>query len=339
MTLEVGPLSSEGELWIHIGTPKTGSTSLQAFLLANEKALSNKGTHYIKHGRKNISHNMLAPRLRSETAAQEWSSIAAEVDRRPNAFFTMSSEALFNKETAAAVVRYMPEGLRKRTRVIVYARRQDLYLEALFKQGLKRGRIKTSPQDFFEHHGVRRCDYAAILDCFAEAIGPARITLRRFERPALVEGDIIADFLSLFGLKKNDADFTQPHHEANQTPSRAIAEQLGALARHSRLNVKELVRELARDPQGAPRRSGDVFTKQQRKEIMARFEAGNTEIARRFLDEGEQPLFDLRDLAPDAPERYPDCQEEIALYAAAQERIAAAIGRIERRDPRRIFRR
>ena len=71
---------------------------------------------------------------------------------------------------------------------------------------------------------------------------------------------------------------------------------------------------------------------------MALFEARNAELARRYLKDDRAPLFDLQDLAPDMPDRYPDPEEEIALYAEAQEKVAAAIGRITRRNPAKLFR-
>lgn len=327
-----------GGLLIHVGMQKTGSTALQNFLTANEGALAGKGVRYVAHGRNNISHNRLFRSLRGDGAGAVWDAVAAEAAAHTGTLSVLSSELLWDPAVAAAMARHMPEALLSEARVIVYARRQDTYLEAMYKQKTKNGRVQVTPAQFVATMGDALGDYKAILERFAQTLGTDRILLRRFERGAMAQGDIVADFLTRIGLDKADAAFAQPAHEANQTLSRAVTEQLGALARHSRVNVRELAREMARDPAGAPKRSGDVFTNQQRREIMARFEAGNAEIARRYLGEGERPLFDLADLAPGAPERYPDAAEELTLYAEAQERIAAAIGRIERRDRNKLFR-
>ncbi|WP_397541299.1 hypothetical protein [Roseovarius salis] len=338
MKADPGPAVPRAGLLIHVGMQKTGSTALQNFLLANRRALAGKGLHYIAHGRKNISHNRLYRPLRGEAAGQVWREIAAETAAHGGALSLLSSELLFDRGIAEAMARHMPGALRAQARVVVYARRQDTYLEAMYKQKTKNGRENLSPQAFVDKKGDELGDYAAVLDSFADALGADRILLRRFERGAMVDGDIVADFLSLLGLDKADDTFVQPAHEANQTLSRAVTEQLGALARHSGVNVRELAREMMRDPAGAPRRSGDVFTNDQRRRIMARFEPGNARIARRFLNGGDVPLFEMSDLAPGAPERHPDAAEEIRLYAEAQERVAAAIGRVEARGRAKLFR-
>ena len=250
----------------------------------------------------------------------------------------MSSENFFSPTIAASVAQHMPESLRKTTRFIAYVRRQDAYLEALYKQKTKNGREHSLPLEFVKKH-VEIGNYQTVLDAFADTVGDENVILRRFERSAMKGGDVVADFLGCLGLDAADSSFVQPVHEANQSLSRAVTEQMGALARHSTLNVRELAREMMRDPaNAAPRRSGDVFTKDQRLEIMALFEASNAELARRYLKDDSSPFFDLQDLAPDMPDRYPDPEEEIALYAEAQEKVAAAIGRITRRNPAKLFR-
>lgn len=338
MALESGSVQPEGGVLIHIGTPKTGSTAIQNFLRSNTEALEKKKTHYISHMRRGIGHNFLASRLLGRNAMQVWSSVTEEIKSYPGALCIISSEGLFQSAFADAIKQYMPKDLRGRSRIIVYLRRQDNYLEALYKQGVKRGRLNVSPQAFLDQQIARRCDYATVVERFADVIGPDQITLRRFERPALTGGDIVTDFLSLIGLSKEDGDFVQPTQVFNQTYSRAVSEQLGALARHCGVNVRMLVQELARDPEGAPLRSGDVFTKQQRCEIMEQCKIGNAELARRFLGAETRTLFDMHDLADDAPERYPVPAEQWALYVEAQERVASAIGRIKQKNLRKLFR-
>ncbi|WP_132600186.1 hypothetical protein [Rhodovulum adriaticum] len=327
-----------GGLLIHIGSQKTGSTALQNFLSANETALAGRGLRFLATGRRNISHNSLFRPLRGPDAAAIWADVAAEVAAHPDTLSIMSSENFFDRDIAAAMARHMPAGLRGACRVVAYARRQDAYLEAMYKQKTKNGREHLSPLDFVAKVGDEIADYRAILGAFADVIGDDAVILRRFERRALKNGDVIADFLGVLGLNMADADFVQPERDANQTLSRAVTEQMGALARHTKINVRELAREMILDPDGAPRRSRDVFTKGQCLQIMAHFADGNAAVCKRFIKDDDGPLFDMADLAPDAPDRYPPPQEELALYAQAQERIAAAIGRIERRNRARLFR-
>ncbi len=327
-----------GGLVIHIGSQKTGSTALQNFLSANESALASKGIRFLTHGRRNISHNSLFRPLHGSDARNIWTSVAEEVTANQGELSIMSSENFFTPSIAISIAQHMPEPLRKITRVIVYLRRQDAYLEAMYKQKTKNGRDHITPKDFVRNYGDDIAGYQTILAAFAKTLGKENIILRRFERSSMKGGDIVADFLDNFGLILADNAFVQPAHEANQTLSRAVTEQMGALARHSSLNVRELAREIMRDPDGPPRRSGDVFTKEQRLQIMDHFTDENAEVVRQHLTDTNAPLFDMQDLSQNAPDPYPDPHEEIALYAQAQEQIAAAIGRIIQRDRNKLFR-
>jgi len=330
--------SADADLLIHVGSPKTGSTALQNFLMKNQDSLYAKGLHFVKEGRSNISHNNLFAPLRGADAADIWSAVAEEVAAEPGRHCVMSSENFFSPEIATSIREHMPQGLRRRTRVLVYLRRQDDFLEAMYKQKTKNGRERASPRDFARKRGTDLADYLTVLESFARSVGIEKVTVRRFQRGAFRGGDIVADFLGEFGLDKSDPEFAQPRHDANQTLSRAVTEQLGAFARNSSINVRELAREMSRLPDGAPRRSGDVFTKMERIEIMAHFAECNAMIAERYLRGGQNTLFDTSDLSQDAPDRYPDAEEELRLYADAQEKIASAMGRIESRGRAKLFR-
>jgi len=48
------------EIVLHIGTPKTGTTSIQHALSTNEDLLADKNITFIKTGRHRASHNDLA---------------------------------------------------------------------------------------------------------------------------------------------------------------------------------------------------------------------------------------------------------------------------------------
>lgn len=325
-------------LLIHVGSPKTGSTALQNFLTANDAALSEKGVHFLKTGRRHISHNGLARDLRGRGADQIWARIADEVATHPGAMSLLSSEDYFSIPHANAFARDMPDDLRAKTRVLVYLRRQDAYLEAMYKQKTKNGRLHMTPRAFAEALGMELGDYGATVGAFGDAFGAENVEVRRFERASLKGGDILTDMLALYGLSDTDPAFQRPTQPVNQTLSRVVTEQMGALARNTKINVRELAREMVRDPNGIPRRSGDVFTRAERVQVMDMFAKTNAALMARFLPDQSGPLFDMSDLDGDAPDPYPTDAEALDLYAEAQEKIAAAIGRIEAQDRDRLFR-
>jgi len=327
-----------GELLIHLGNKKTGSTSLQGFLAKNQEVLDGRGVNFVSVGRRHISHNRLFRPLRTEQAAEIWREIADEVAAAPNMVHLMSSEVFFDPSIAASMVNFMPDTLKAKTRMVVYLRRQDQYLEAMYKQMTKNGRVHAVPAEYVRLAGQELGDYAAILSMFDQVAGPDTITVRRFERARLKDGDTIADFLHLLGMEATDPEFVQPGGVANETLSRAATQLLGAFARNSKLNSREIAREILRGDDKPPRRSGDVFKKLQRQEMMANFEVGNADVAARYLKDDEAELFNMDNLSDDAEDGYPSLPEEVELFMDAQEKVTAAIGRIDARNRAKLFR-
>lgn len=325
-------------LVIHLGNKKTGSTSLQWFLGLNEAALRARNVNFITTGRPHVAHNPLFRSLRGPSARDIWTEIAAEVAAAPDMLHVMSSELFFDTPLALSMAKHMPEELRKVTRLVVYLRRQDSYLEAMYKQLVKNGRLHATPGQFMADIGPQLANYFETLQAFERGVDHTGIAVRIFDRNRLKNGDTTADFLDIIGLSSSDPDFEQPAHTANETLSRATTLLLGALARESSMNTREIAREMLRGDEAPPRRSSDVFTKAERQHIMAAFADENAAIAGRYLPEAAQLLFSVDDLAPEAPDLYPTPGEEVALFITAQEKVSAAIGRIDARARNKLFR-
>ena len=325
-------------LIIHLGNKKTGSTSLQGFLARNEDALRGKGVNFVSAGRRHIAHNQLFRPMRGPDAAAVWGDITAEVTGAPDMLHLMSSEMFFDQSIAQSMAAHLPDGLRSKTRLVVYLRRQDAYLEAMYKQMTKNGRVHATPTQFVQAMGVELGGYASVLRAFEDVVGRDAIILRVFERGQLKNGDTSADFLDILGLASDDPAFVQPAHAANETLSRAATQLLGAFTRNTKMNAREIARELLRGDDTPPRRSGDVFRKDDSVQIMAGFAAENAAIAARYAPDGAATLFAMDDLEPDTPDPYPTPAEEAQLFADAQEKTSAAIGRIDARQRAKLFR-
>lgn len=326
-------------LIIHLGNRKTGSTSLQGFLSRNEDVLrASKNVNFVRLGRKHISHNQLFRPMRGTGAANIWTRIAEEVSAAPDKTHLMSSELFFDMDIAQQMAAHMPASLRSGLRLVVYLRRQDSYFEAMYKQMTKNGRVRTPPADFVKRLGPELGGYAAILSAFDSVAGQDAIIVRPFERSRLKNGDTIADFFGLLGLEVDDPAFAPPAHAANETLSRAASQLLGALSRNTKMNAREIAREMLRGDDAPPRRSGDVFRLNERREIMERFAEENASVVARYLGGDGSRLFTMTDLSDSAPDPYPDPEEETHLFTEAQDKTAAAIGRIDQRDRAKLFR-
>jgi hypothetical protein len=80
-------------------------------------------------------------------------------------------------------------------RVIMYLRRQDEQRVSQFSTAMRRG--KVTRQDPFD---VPPLDYAEILDDWAGVFGKDAIVPRIFARDALLDGDVVADFVQVAGI-------------------------------------------------------------------------------------------------------------------------------------------
>jgi len=86
-------------LTLHIGRRKTGSTSLQFYLLKNAQRLEELGIVYPQAGRPGRSHHLLAKVFKNsdfmtDESEDAWGGLREAMRERPEARFVISSEAL-----------------------------------------------------------------------------------------------------------------------------------------------------------------------------------------------------------------------------------------------------
>lgn len=310
-------------LIIHIGSPKTGTTAIQGMLKVNRNALAERGLSYVQAGRTNIAHNSMVKPLLKGRAEEIFAGIRAEIEAAPDHTHVLSSEVFFQPAVATALAKGL-SGLPSDIRVVGYVRRPDLYVEAMYKQKVKNGRIAPDPDAFLEGW-MPHLAYAPVLTAYRNAFGSDAMRVRPFERRHFPDGDVINDFLGAAGLQGH-VELSRPETPSNKTLSRAVSEHLGRVNRHTRFNTRVMIREIA--AAGAPDtiRSGDVYDKPARLRIIEATKADQAEVAAAYFPNLD-PSFDTSDLADGAPDPYPSPQEAVRLEQAAAEAVMAAVGR------------
>lgn len=325
---------STAQIWLHIGSPKTGTTSLQGFLNDNQGQLRDSaGLNYMDAGRVNIAHNRLATQARVGEAEPIFNKIIAEADAAPEMGHVISSEMLFNLYTTRKFVQAVPNAMRGgRTQVICYVRRQDAYLEALYKQLLKNGRIAPDRAAFLAE-ARRMVSYDLVLDAYAEVFGAENILVRPFSRDRLAQGDVVFDFAQQLGFEITP-DMQLNKGFANKTYSAEMSETLATLATQTKFNIREVIRELgALDPPGIIR-SRDVFTRSERRQLLDRLHDNTQDFIARYMPD-EAAFFDYSDLA-DLSGRDASAdltpEDRLADKLAATQAVMAAIGKLQERS-------
>ena len=221
-------------LFIHIGTQKTGSSSIQHVLAGNERILNTKSFHYVRAGRDHfrktrIHHNPIAAAIKGKQDAKILTSLTRELKKSDHAHLIISGELLSQIGIATPLADLIPANLREETKVITYLRRPDLYIESLYKQRVKSGDINPSPTAFLE----RQLDglmHDAVLSEYEAAFGRQSIVLKPYDRRSLVHGDVVEDFLSTVNFQFG-SELTRPARDANTSFSAAFSEISGIAVR------------------------------------------------------------------------------------------------------------
>jgi len=208
-------------LFVHIGSHKTGTTTIQECLASSGSGLARAGLTFFYGNRKNgrnelpqlhswigyvkprriVPHGMRVKNLRR--LAARLGAIGGDV--------VISSENFsffFEPENVNALA----EALRPvfdEIRIICYLRRQDRHVISHHQEGAKLNR--AAEYDLFghstlaippyrEHHRLY-LDYHAKLSMWADAFGEENLILRIFDRRLLRNGDVTDDFFHLLGVR------------------------------------------------------------------------------------------------------------------------------------------
>lgn len=279
-------------VWLHIGTAKSGTSSLQKYLNEQAKSLSAQGLAYLAPVGKSSANDLAIAlnRGRNDVVAELSDALNRAIETRPEPIAVISSE-MFYGLSPDTILKCLP-GLRNcRVNVLVYLRRQDRYIEAKFLQKAKNARFSGDIAQFIEKFDGSGSDYAAML---APWQGRARMTLvpRVLERAGLVGGDVVTDALHQIGMPGLEIE-RRP--DVNVSPGLHRVQLLQAAAAAGLVPPRRLQRLLAaRFPQN-PEDRGPILSQAGRIAFLSRFTEGNEALRARYYPDAPQ-LFDTSDL-------------------------------------------
>ncbi len=199
------------KLYIHIGLPKTATSSIQSFLFKNSHLLSKHGYHYVSTGLNNelqCHHDLIwktglhcgpdyvqkdIQKYRNTTFQE----LTAEHQQCSDKHLIISSELLtfldeFNKLTPILSI------FKKRDiKFIVNLRRQDTFLESLYQQVVKDGVGDTFQKWYPKARKI--ADYNHLIKNLLQITEKENITIGIFDS-SKKDFNPIKDFLSSIGL-------------------------------------------------------------------------------------------------------------------------------------------
>jgi len=314
------------KLWIHIGTPKTGSTAIQRYARDRQRYLAANGVDFLIRGRRG-SYNDLGVYLRGgnrRAAAEIGAGVCRLIAESPATTLVLTSE-MFTGGDPALLREVLALEEPFETRIVGYFRRQDRYLESAYKQKMKTGKVAPGFRNYLDKFGTKGGEYLRIVDAWQDAWPEAEFVFRRFEMGAFPGGDVVRDFMELLGLDIA-ADGKPPSDEAaNPTPSIDLLDLMQIVAELPGIDARKVFRSMP--VADLPRFEGRAMSNAEARGLLARFEDQNEALRQRFFPD-EAALFPTDDLqGPEpriaAPGFTPEQRTSIAALLRAVAKTAA----------------
>ncbi|SDB21775.1 hypothetical protein [Eubacterium oxidoreducens] len=309
-------------LYIHIGTPKTGTTAIQNFCHNNEEVLHKKGYDYpilyTYYGRAKVRnaqflhltiYNRDTTDKKDRDIAEENRRITEGMQTIASLFETyhniiLSDEGLWKatQKRRASLWEELKEHGEKhgyQVKVIVYLRRQDEFVESWYNQRIKHEleQNNTLTWEEYSRDKEKNCspDYYQRIKAIERVLGKENIIVRRYNFAEFKNGMIQADFLDAIGLEwtdeyeiietdKNRNDRLQ----GNALEFKRIINQMKDLSRAESRMFEKILLELSE--QWGKQYPCRAMNQQEAMEFMKEFESDNQKLAEEYINDGK-PLF------------------------------------------------
>jgi hypothetical protein len=336
---------------LHIGTEKTGSTSIQQFLFQNRTRLSKMGylfpeTAGYLSNRKLVVYGKRAPEadlaevpldVNDPRELAQWKEsfvlkhceeiLQFHSRHKNNSTVVYSSEHLQSRLTTTDEIKSVARLLRPlydEMRVVVYLRRQDRYAMSAHSTAIRGGNSNSFSFENVNGQGPYY-NYRELLQNWSGVFGEAAIDVRIFEKGRLQDGDVVCDFRNAMAVDPAAEGLKMPpaENEALSYTAQVILRKFNALpATDWRLTGNDATQArsfLLEKLQSV----NDEFGKQlpSRKSadtFYAQFRQDNQWIADRWL---KGCSFD------ESFADYPECKPEVPEVTDAGERLDELLGR------------
>lgn len=237
----------KGIVYLHIGTEKTGTTSLQHCIYSNKKVLLEKYQTYYPSTPGQQNHTDLAlytyedklgdlPLRKGLSSAAELAEFKEKFEkdflREVAPYIKMGYNLLLSNEHLSSrggrelapkqkLIKLFTD-LGMKVKVVVYLRPQEEFMASTYST-----RIKSGGTDDFDPlaYKKKRYDYLGMLDNWASVVGSDNIHLGIFQPKRWKDKNLYLDFFAKIGIAPN-SDLTFPERARNKSFSQEQIEFL-----------------------------------------------------------------------------------------------------------------
>lgn len=308
-------------LYLHIGSPKTGTTSIQSFFYANRDKLMERGYCYPQFPHPYLKqHSRLDPRRNGDFLHAKYKNEQGIRDKEEEArifkeglqkvqdlFLEYDSIVVSDEGIWRAVSgerKNLWQELRQEAekgsfivKVIAYIRKQDELLESWWNQNIKHSATKYNAMTWEEYlhayPGDINLDYYSLLKAAADVLGVENIVVRRFQPEFFTGGSLLSDFLHVLGLELTDEYLISDQHvntkmSENYCEIKRIINNMPEVKLEDRWRYEKMLRALSViSNKEHPNR---MFSSEKASDFMKKYEESNQKLYQTFLADG-QPLF------------------------------------------------
>jgi hypothetical protein len=217
------PVPGPKRIYLHIGTHKTGSTSIQAFLRANRRRLEKHGISLFNGSIDRFNHielylaairperdSFAKQKLRIKTGPSFTAVVRGRVasflasSRTSSVLMTTEGLSLLRHADEIERLRLLLDADHNQVSVILYLREREQFIESYKKQIFKvpgRAFSDDPASVFYVEPGTWLTDYDAIIDAFRGGFGKDAVSIIDYDAEIERRGDVLPSFVEALGLR------------------------------------------------------------------------------------------------------------------------------------------
>lgn len=222
---------------VHIGTEKTGTTTIQECLLLNQEFLKQRGFGILTSpGRGNnrklatfcmnddhvddhiVSLGLKDLQKRNASKIEFKNDLKSEIENIGNDIHTViiSSEHFHSRlvrEKEVTRLSHLLSEFFNKIEIVLYLRRQDLMANSLYSTACRVGFSDKNifPEKISEQN--RYYNFELLIEKWAKIFGAENINAQIFEKEKLIDNDLLSDFFARIGLGKYIMQIERPKNQ------------------------------------------------------------------------------------------------------------------------------
>lgn len=308
------------KLYLHVGLPKTATSTIQNFLAHNDANLADLGWLYPKTARQYVAHHPLGNYFRPDPLDWLWNldqtqvkiDLLAEIAATGCDNIIMSTEALATASMIYDIKDYFSDF---EVFVVFFLRRQDTWLESAYQEELKNGPDKFNRQFYLETR-EHWFDYHNRLSTWAQVFGQDHVLVATFDKENSQKA-IEHQFLNVIRApESNTFELVKSQNTSMNRDCLAFFMNMATQRRIApRFTMYANILRKYSDKHPDPPAWKNTWPPAERRALLEKYGPSNEKVARDFCGKSDGKLFSGSLPALDEPwEKYPGLTAQKAVH-------------------------